>query len=628
VFAASSSTHKAYSSCLTGALSSEHDGGGNIFTDPFFINAEAGDFRLHSLSPCVDTGSANLYNGLGLDYAGLTRLQGTQIDMGAFEGGLGGLYVKCAVAGGGEITPAGLIYIESTPASQTFTATPWPGRDFLYFSTNGVPLPNTGNSISFSTDNALLTTLTAHFAGTLYADASKPDNTGDGISWETAKRTLQAAVDIATDNDTVLVAPGTYNEGSALTPSEQGAYLYNRVVITNNITMRSRDGAAVTIIKGAFDTGSGDAYGRGSAALRCVYINQGILQGFTLTGGATDKENVEDENNRGGGFYAPNYNFTPLILDCIITNNASVRGGGTHAGTLKRCLVAENYASQNGSGIRGSYTYDSLILNNEPASVVPCYYAWFYNCTVAGHPIISGDQSQFRNCILVDGESRNSEHYDCCLRVATGGTTITENCFIDDPMFVNPSAGDYRLRVGSPCIDRANHAYVDNLFGTDISGDLRMQNAHVDVGAYEHDWRPVFSAALDAIGITVSDISPFVTHTENSSYIGGNAVYLDGAAAQTAGLDNVSITTPWYVFNGRTVSISFQVTGGGTLAIYEGETLIDEIMQQDGAVTQKYATSNQDPSPLRFVYTVVENETGGAILDAFENLGGMLLIIR
>ncbi|NLC83110.1 MAG: hypothetical protein GX748_18195 [Lentisphaerae bacterium] len=53
--------------------------------------------------------------------------------------------------------------------------------------------------------------------------------------------------------------------------------------------------------------------------------------------------------------------YTPQILDCVITNCASVRGGGTHAGTLRRCVLRDNYAANNSSAIRGSVAYDCLI---------------------------------------------------------------------------------------------------------------------------------------------------------------------------------------------------------------------------------------------------------------------------
>jgi len=69
-----------------------------------------------------------------------------------------------------------------------------------------------------------------------YADASRPDDSGDGLSWATAKQTIQAAVDLAADGDTVLVTNGVYDIGVRLTPN---GLFRNRLVITNAITVKS-----------------------------------------------------------------------------------------------------------------------------------------------------------------------------------------------------------------------------------------------------------------------------------------------------------------------------------------------------------------------------------------------------
>ncbi len=632
-FVSTSDDRKVYTSCLSGTLRTPNNGGGNLFTDPTFINPAARDFRLHVASPGINSGNvAYGPNRLGLDFAGQPRLQGANIDRGAYEGGLGGFRVMAQVSGGGALTPAGSFFSSALPAQQTFEAAPWPGRSFLYFSTNGVTIPNDGAAITLTSAVDAAINLTAHFAGTLYADVARPDDSGDGTAWETAKRTLQGAVAAATDNDTILVAPGVYQEGSSVTPTEKSAqgYLQNRVVITNGITLRSRDGAAVTVIQGAVDAGSGDLYGRGPNAVRCVYMSRGVLEGFTLAGGATDSVNLENENNRGGGVYVPENSYGPLVLDCIITNNASVRGGGGHAGTFRRCVLRDNFAANNASALRGSVSHDCLIANSRAGTEYvgsALAYGWAYGCTVADNVGRSGDSMAFYNCILTQ-PSVGSRHYDTC---TTGGTitpVTNVNTFADAPLFVNAAIGDYRLAAGSPCIDRANLAYEDDRFGADLAADLRMQNGRVDLGAFEHDWRPAFAAALDASGVTVTDITPFVTLSEGAGYLGGSAVVLDGAAARTNGQTGVSLTVPWSLPYGRTVFLSYEVTGNGTLSLYEGETLFETATAAAGPVTRKYTTAAQKPFALRAVYTPGAGDTGGAWLDAFEGTGALLLLLR
>lgn len=82
-------------------------------------------------------------------------------------------------------------------------------------------------------------------------------------SWATAATDIQSAVDVSVANDAVLVTNGTYQTGGRERP---GWVLTNRVVIDKAITVRSVNGPAVTIIKGAQDplTTNGDA------AVRCA----------------------------------------------------------------------------------------------------------------------------------------------------------------------------------------------------------------------------------------------------------------------------------------------------------------------------------------------------------------------
>jgi hypothetical protein len=52
-----------------------------------------------------------------------------------------------------------------------------------------------------------------------------------------------------------------------------------------------------------------------------------------------------------------------------------------------------------------------------------------------------------------------------------------------NPLFVNPSAGDFHLQAGSPAIDAGT---MIALVATDFDGIPRPQGAAYDIGAYEY----------------------------------------------------------------------------------------------------------------------------------------------
>jgi hypothetical protein len=59
-------------------------GAGNITNDPAFIDLTAGNLRLQSDSPCINSG-ANAYVAINTDFDGNPRIKGATVDIGAYE---------------------------------------------------------------------------------------------------------------------------------------------------------------------------------------------------------------------------------------------------------------------------------------------------------------------------------------------------------------------------------------------------------------------------------------------------------------------------------------------------------------------------------------------------------------
>jgi parallel beta-helix repeat protein len=144
--------------------------------------------------------------------------------------------------------------------------------------------------------------------------------------------TIQEAIDVCVDGDTVLVADGTYT-GDGNRDIDFGG---------RAIVVMSENGPEVTII---------DCEGSPSAWHRGFYFHSGedtntVVQGFTITNGY---------HTSGGGIYCFNFS-SPTITGNIITGNtASSYGGGIRCSdsspTIAGNTISANTAGFDGGGI-------------------------------------------------------------------------------------------------------------------------------------------------------------------------------------------------------------------------------------------------------------------------------------
>lgn len=179
-------------------------------------------------------------------------------------------------------------------------------------------------------------------------DATTGDDANDGLSWATAKASIQAAIDIAAEGGTILVNDGRYAPINA----------------DKGIEIRSVNGAAATIIDASLQWESG-------ITNRCATLGWFTgLVGFCLTNGIAGD---------GGGAYRGS-------LDCCVLsgNTATNRGGGSYDGDLTNCILSGNTATRGGGAYNGDLI-NCTLYGNRAADCGGSYGCRLYNCIVWGN---------------------------------------------------------------------------------------------------------------------------------------------------------------------------------------------------------------------------------------------------
>lgn len=186
-----------------------------------------------------------------------------------------------------------------------------------------------------------------------YVAAGNADAMAPFTSWETAAATIQAAVDAADEGDTIQVGPGIYDAGETADPSGE----MNRVAIGRSLRVVAVDGPEATTI-----LGSG---ADGGPAIRCAYVSNAVLSGFTLTGGLAGS---------GGGVFCDR---GAEIRDCTIAGNASDWGAGA-AGAVGEATVDAGHGEH--LEVAGTLAGCRLVGNR---GIGACTLALVTNCLVA-----------------------------------------------------------------------------------------------------------------------------------------------------------------------------------------------------------------------------------------------------
>lgn len=388
----------------------------------------------------------------------------------------------------------------------------------------------------------LLTVCTATLcasAANHYVSQATGNDSNDGTSWATAKKTIAKGFSACSDGDTLFVAAGTYNERVTITTNHfvsiMGGYdgtgmrdpeLFETIMDGTDlgkILIKSEKESSVPLIfdgltlqNAEYSSSASAVYLRGNMTVNnCIIRNchsmssggaiyvesptanaaQPVISNCIIelcsatgSGGAIYNKGglVENCIIRGcTGNHAVIYNKTGIIRNTVIHNCAAQDGdwpntGGVYnpGGTIINCTFANNYGSQYAGLHSDSYVYNTVCWGNrsEEGFADPANY-------ISGSPSSNNIADQGFNStpfvslhLATNNEDANGPHF------------VAPTNFVGLPKNAGEIAAmqnaDFSIEAGSFLIDKGLAAQAPD---TDLKGVVRPKGTGVDVGAYEYD---------------------------------------------------------------------------------------------------------------------------------------------
>jgi hypothetical protein len=333
--------------------------------------------------------------------------------------------------------------------------------------------------------------------------------------------TIQDGINAAVNGDTVLVAPGTYNEDINFSGKA--------------IVVRSSGGPRVTIIDGG-SLGAVVTFSSGET-------NASVLSGFTLQHGSNSgvymnfaspvlKDNIIANNKAewGAGIYIGGASTAQVLHNTFIGNVASSGGGAIGLFSAGSVRIENNRITKNNGGGQGGAFWmvgegDEIIVQNLMYNDVASSGTEFYSLipqSTTGYRLINNTiVSRNPNAdaaVVADGFNTNAEIINnVIVAPGTSGALICNPIYYDGPPIVkfndawspkgiwyggmcaedggtkgnisaNPdfvSSTDFELKNNSPAVNAGTTSAPD-LPKKDFAGKPRIVHGKIDMGAYEN----------------------------------------------------------------------------------------------------------------------------------------------
>ena len=201
----------------------------------------------------------------------------------------------------------------------------------------------------------------------IYVDASKPDDTGNGLSWATAKQSLQTALGLAGSGYQIWVKAGTYKPGNSRNNCfglKNGVSVYGGFAGTETSVSERVIATNETILSG--EIGAATNTDNCLIVVLSKNISNALLDGFTIKGGYMNgsPSGSGAMSNDGGGIYhggsTVTYNNLKIIQNYAEWNGSGIFVTGSGLASFNNCLVANN-TGNSGAGAFTAYNGASTL---------------------------------------------------------------------------------------------------------------------------------------------------------------------------------------------------------------------------------------------------------------------------
>ncbi|MCO5248596.1 MAG: right-handed parallel beta-helix repeat-containing protein [Chitinophagales bacterium] len=386
--------------------------------------------------------------------------------------------------------------------------------------------------------NDTSSTITYHHYPKIYF--VKPNGSGNqsGSSWENASNDLQSVINSACPNSQIWVAEGVYypthpadnlnvvdiNNRNNSFILKSDVKIFGGFPHTGNPGFNDRDqNLHPSILSGDIGTLNNQSDNVYHVLISAGDVGTAELNGFTVTQSNADGNASIVINNlsidRGSGAGIHLVNSSPIIANCRFIQNQGKFGSGIFISNsqpnIQNCFFYGNHASVHGAGIFSFLSSNPSISNcvffgnraddkgagmlsdNSTATII--------NCTFSGNQSIQGNGATIynvasptviTNCIIYGNSggiynesSTSSVSYSDIQEGYEGVENVdTDPSFLNAPAYSTApfAVGDYRLQSCSPLINQGDNSAIPQETVTDISGNPRIQDGKVDIGAYEN----------------------------------------------------------------------------------------------------------------------------------------------